>query len=71
MYVQVSAAYLYAGWMQEQLLADRCSAEALRLAASCVLVHAVRRLVRPEHNSPRLGRCSKVYGMAADEMVNR
>ncbi|KAE8747334.1 hypothetical protein FOCC_FOCC005977 [Frankliniella occidentalis] len=78
-YVQAYVAYLYAGWVQEQLppaaaherVAERCSVEAVRLAPGCVLVHAVRRLVRPEHNSPCLSRCSKVYGMGVDEMVTK
>lgn len=83
-YVQLNAAYLYAGWVHElqpsppqpraepaRPAAERCSIEALRLAPNCALVHAVRRLVRPEHNSPCLGRVSKVYGMSVDEIVNK
>lgn len=75
-YVQLNVAYLYT-WLpepqqQQQLaIADRCSIQALRLAPSCVLVHAVRRLVRPEHNSPYLARSSKIYGMNGDEIVNK
>lgn len=73
-YVQLNVAYLYT-WLpephqQQQLaIADRCSIQAVRLAPSCVLVHAVRRLVRPEHNSPYLARASKIYGLNGDEMV--
>lgn len=48
--------------IRDEEMAEKCSADAIRLAPDCVIANVVRRLVVPSHHAPCLALCETTYG---------